>query len=807
MSGEVSAERLRLLASVASDLLAAERPDRMLRDLCDRAREHLSLDVLLYHHLEGAGERRFLHLHAFSGVDPQAAAAIGPLDLGQGTCGEAAARGAPVVADAANAAPVTDSVAREMRLTALACHPLLGPEGVTGTLSFGSRTRDRFSTDELALMEALSTLAALGLGRVRAAHALHESESRLELANRAAGQGLWEIDLHTSVVILSEKARELFGVAPGARLSLRTDWRPFILAEDRAALMAAIDGARAGDDYQSEFRIRRSSDGRTRWILARGRVLPRTSRLVGVLADVTEAREAAEGQRRALVESERRLQALREKEELLHVAVMAGRGGMFTFDPDGDALELSPEAAVLHGFPEGTAGVSKADVFERVDQPDREKLERSIRDAAAATGVLHSDYKVRLPAGGVRTLTAFCQHQPGRRRVVGFVIDVSERCAVEDALRREDRRKSEFIAILSHELRNPMAPVMYALPVIERAPLGGEARHALEVVKRQMTHLGRLVDDMLDISRINSGKVELRRDVIALQTIVRGVVETTTPQIAAARHHLEVTLPDEPVWLEADPYRLAQVLTNLLSNAAKYTPRGGRIALGASQEGDRAIIRVRDNGVGIAPELMPQVFEMFRQIRQPHGLQGGLGVGLALARTLIEMHGGTIEAHSEGVGKGSEFVVVLPVASRREASPERSGPGPEAAGTVSLKVLIVDDNTDLVEMLAGLVNALGHRARKALDGPSALETARSYRPHVVLLDLGLPIMSGIEVARELRSRPETRGAHLVALTGWGQEEDRERTREAGFDEHLTKPTDPETLTRLLQAIAARESSR
>jgi CheY-like chemotaxis protein len=390
--------------------------------------------------------------------------------------------------------------------------------------------------------------------------------------------------------------------------------------------------------------------------------------------------------------------------------------------------------------------------------------------------------------------------------VVGFVIDVSERCAIEDALRQEDRRKSEFIAILSHEMRNPLAPVVYALPVIERAPLGEEARRAVEVVKRQMAHLGRLVDDMLDISRINSGKVELRREVMALQAIVRGVVDTATPQMTAARHRLEVTLPDEPIWLEVDPYRLAQVLTNLLSNAAKYTPRGGRISLEASQEADRAVIRVRDNGVGIPPELVPRVFEMFRQIRQPHGLQGGLGVGLALARTLIGMHGGTIEAHSEGLGKGSEFVVVLPVAPRPKVSLGRSRPSSEPARTAALKVLIVDDNADLVEMLAALVHGLGHGARKALDGPSALEAARSYRPHVVLLDLGLPIVSGIEVARQLRARPETRDAYLVALTGWGQEEDRERTREAGFDEHLTKPTDPETLTRLLHAVAVRKSS-
>ena len=804
MSSEASAERQRLLASIAADLLAAEETDQVLGPVCDRVRAHLDLAVLVYHLIEGTGDRRVLRLRASSGLDPETASAVEELPLDDGICGIAVARCARVVADATHALPEgSASLARRLGLHAMACHPLVGPEGVLATLFFGSRTRDRFGEDELWVMGAVSSLAALAIGRTRFARALEESQSRLSLANVAAGQGLWEIDLRTSSVELSDKARELFGIEPGAPLRVRTDWRPLILPEDQPALTAAIDNARAGSDYQSEFRIRRPSDGRIRWILARGRVLPGTSRLVGVLADVTEAHEAADAQRRALVESERMLQALREKEKLLRLAMVAARGGVFILDLDEQTLELSPEAAALHGFSPGTRSVSKAEAFARLDEANRGKVERAIRAAAASAHVSQVDYQVEMPGEGRKTLAAFGQVQPQRRRIVGFVMDVSDRCAIEDALREANRRKSEFIAILSHELRNPLAPIVYALPVIERAPLENEAARALAVVKRQMSHLERLVDDLLDISRINSGKVELRRERVNLRTLIEAAVESTAPLFEAARHRLEVSLPDRPVWLDADPHRLAQALTNLLSNAARYTPRGGRVRLLASRDDGRATVRVQDNGIGIAPNLMPRIFEMFHQIDKPEGLQGGLGIGLALARSLIVMHGGTIEAHSEGPGRGAEFVVTLPVAPSAAVPPPE--PAAEPVPAVPLKVLIVDDNADLVEVLATLLTAEGHDVRKALDGPSALAAARVHRPDVVLLDLGLPMMSGVEVAQRLRARPETRGTHLVALTGWGQDEDLQRTREAGFDDHLTKPTDPQTLLRLLNEISRKRS--
>jgi CheY-like chemotaxis protein/two-component sensor histidine kinase len=315
-------------------------------------------------------------------------------------------------------------------------------------------------------------------------------------------------------------------------------------------------------------------------------------------------------------------------------------------------------------------------------------------------------------------------------------------------------------------------------------------------------HLTRLVDDLLDISRISRGKIELRRDDVTLGSVVAAAQEAASPAIAAARHTLTLDLPDEPIWLHADAARMAQVLTNLLNNSARYTPRGGEILLQARRHDDRAVIRVRDNGIGIPAEALPSVFDMFKQVNRPDRSEGGLGIGLALARLLVDLHGGNIEAHSEGIGRGAEFVVTLPVARNgRRAVPDARPPMP-AASRRRLRVLVVDDNADLVDMLALTVEASGHEVRTALDGRTGVLAAISFRPDVVLLDLGLPVMTGLDVARELRRRPELAGIRLVALTGWGQAEDRRRTREAGFDRHLTKPTEPHAVTRLLEEFAS-----
>jgi PAS domain S-box-containing protein len=414
---------------------------------------------------------------------------------------------------------------------------------------------------------------------------------------------------------------------------------------------------------------------------------------------------------------------------------------------------------------------------------------------------------------GSRVPSAWANVRLSDHTVVGIGIDLRERRQGEAALRDAnerladaDRRKDEFIAVLSHELRNPLAPIRYALPLLKRGLAGPSALHSVAVIDRQLDQLTRLVDDLLDVSRITRGKFELHRETTTLQGVVRSACEAVAPAVSASRHVLRVEMPDAPIWLRADPARLGQVIGNLMNNSVKFTPRGGEVAVEASREDGTAIVRVSDTGVGIPPDALPTVFEMFHQVHHPGNSQGGLGIGLALVKQLVEMHGGTIVASSDGAGRGATFEVRLPVADPPELSSETVPAGPPAAAERRLKVLVVDDNADLVDMLTTLVSTLGHDVRKALDGRTAVGAARSYRPDVVLLDIGLPVMSGLEVARELRQRPETAAARLVALTGWGQAEDRRQTQEAGFDDHLTKPTDPATLERLLNDAARTKSA-
>lgn len=412
----------------------------------------------------------------------------------------------------------------------------------------------------------------------------------------------------------------------------------------------------------------------------------------------------------------------------------------------------------------------------------------------------------------VELRTILARDETGRPVAMWAIVrETSERRKVEEALRaaneqlsEADRQKNEFIAVLSHELRNPLAPIRYAVPLLQQEPLSEAGRRALQVIDRQVDHLTRLVDDLLDVGRIASGKIELRRGYVTVATIVKMAVERSAPAMAAGQHSLQVSLPEEPIWICGDEARLSQVVTNLLDNSAKYTPRGGEIGLSAVLEGHDAVIRVRDNGCGIAPEALARVFGMFSQAHRSQVAPGGLGIGLALVRRLVELHGGTVEAASAGVDRGAEFTIRLPVTSEAGAQP----PIPVSAATArrALRVLVVDDNRDLVEMLSLMVESFGHDVRRAFDGPSAVSAASIYRPDIVLLDLGLPGFTGLEVARELRRRETTSGAYLVALTGWGQADHRRETLEAGFNAHLTKPADPAILERLLAAVATGFSS-
>ena len=372
-----------------------------------------------------------------------------------------------------------------------------------------------------------------------------------------------------------------------------------------------------------------------------------------------------------------------------------------------------------------------------------------------------------------------------------------ERLKNEQALRSADRRKDEFLATLGHELRNPLAPISNSLEIMKLAGAfdNPQTERAGEVMERQIHHLNRLVDDLLEVSRITRGVIEVRKEPLDLTSIVTAAIETSRPVLDNLRHELSVDLEDEPMCVGGDPVRLTQVFANLLNNAAKYTNHGGRISISTRREDGEAVISVKDNGIGIAPNALSQVFDMFMQVdRSTRRSQGGLGIGLTLVKSLVTMHGGTVEARSEGPGLGSEFIVRLPVLVAASAAHEQSR---RVKPLPSRRILIVDDSRDGGESMAMLLRVLGAEVALAHSGRHALECVESFKPDVVLLDIGMPGMDGYEVARRIRANPANRDLSLIALTGWGQDEDRRRSVAAGFNHHLVKPADIEQLRQLL----------
>ncbi len=389
-------------------------------------------------------------------------------------------------------------------------------------------------------------------------------------------------------------------------------------------------------------------------------------------------------------------------------------------------------------------------------------------------------------------------------RLIDWLADQS--CRVLQALRVQadlrdaDRRKSEFLATLSHELRNPLTPITFALKLLESG--NGHGDKQLRIMQRQVRQLVRLVDDLLDATRLTSNKIQIRRTRADLIPIVQHAVEAVRPDIEIAGHTITVRLPGEPVWLALDPDRIAQVVSNLLNNATRYTPSGGSLTVSVSADGSDAVLAVADTGIGLHPADLDRVFEMFTQVGGPGS--GGLGIGLALVRGIVELHGGRVEAHSKGPGSGSEFRVRLPLEDAPATLSRVSDAGPARAGD-TYRVLVVDDNRDSAEMMSELLALHGHVVRTEHDAESALLAAREFAPHTALLDIGLPGVDGYELARRLRDDERTKNIRLVAVTGWGQDADRARARHAGFDAHLTKPAEPDRVLAAIHAADGRVS--
>ncbi len=543
-------------------------------------------------------------------------------------------------------------------------------------------------------------------------------------------------------------------------------------------------------------------------------VLPTATLLerpVRVATIVSAARTALRARRRQyqirehLRERERTEAALVASEERLRRALSAARMVAWEWDLRTGVWNPSEMAAELFG----RGAVDTDDLLTLVHPEDRQTVLFAREQCIQRNEPFDLEFRMVV---GSRTFWVAAQaslerdENGGPLSLVGMCSDITARKVAEELLRESDRRKDEFLAMLAHELRNPLAPIVNAVQLMRMDSDGTRGERSREIIERQVRHMARLIDDLLDLSRISTGKVTLRKQRVDLAQVVRSAVDTVRPFLDECRHELTVQLPEQALEVDADPARLEQILSNLLNNAGKYTEPGGRISVSLQAENGEAVIRVQDNGIGIGPELLPHVFDLFRQgARGLDRSQGGLGIGLTLVRNLVALHGGRAEVHSEGPGKGSKFTLRLPLGPAPAPAIQRP---PAAADTVSApsrapgepgarRLLVVDDNRDAAESMADLAAQWGYEVQSAYDGTEALRIARSFHPSTVFLDIGMPGMDGYAVARELRQMPELQGTLLVAMTGYGQEEDVRRSREAGFDHHLVKPIDFADLTTLL----------
>lgn len=522
---------------------------------------------------------------------------------------------------------------------------------------------------------------------------------------------------------------------------------------------------------------------------------------------------AATGLLLAAAVSERSLaqRQLHESDERARFTLHAAGVGTWEWNVTTGVVQWSDNMESIHGHPRGHFGGSFESFLKDVHPDDRDRVLESIKKSLDGGGRYHIEYRQTDARGRIGWMEAKGRpifDETGKPiRMVGVCTDVTKRKAAELALKDSERRKDDFLAILAHELRNPLAPISNAVELLRLTlPDEGPAGEVTAIISRQVQQMTRLVDDLLDLSRISRSKLELRKEHIFLETVVNSAIEISRPLIEEKLHRFSVDLPAEPILLDADLTRLAQVLANLLNNAAKFTHHDGQISLKAERQSDRVLIKVRDNGIGLPREKQDSVFEMFSQIKgSQRGSAGGLGIGLALVKSLVEMHGGEVAVHSDGLERGSEFTITLPVLeSDSIATPQPAIPHDRRFQS-SHRVLVVDDNRDSAMSLAKLLTLMGADVRVAFDGPEAIEVAHAFGPQVVLLDIGMPTMDGYETARRIRASIWGKTMTLVALTGWGQHSDRERSKAAGFDHHFTKPIDPDQLQEVVESLVEKSS--
>ena len=633
--------------------------------------------------------------------------------------------------------------------------------------------------------------------------ALREREARYRSALHAGRMGSWETDFVAGTRTWSKEGMALFGLElPEGRGQVGGDGDEYAAAlhpDDRHLATDFHALADRQDSFFAEYRIVHP-DGTVLWLSGRGLVMSRgpdgrAERLVSIMADVSDRKLAEE--------------SLRLMRERMTLALQAGQMGVFDLDMVKDVLWWAPQTYDVFGVSPETFTPTRESVIDLVHPDDRKGFIQGRLQALARREPFVQEYRCLRPDGRITWIShrGHAEYDAGGRpvRSFGVALDITERKLAEQALQEADRRKDNFIATLAHELRNPLAPIRNAVQVLRRG--GHEDPQVVwcsGVIDRQVTQMARLLEDLLDTSRLTRGQFALRLERLALPAVIEHALEIAQPRIEEHGHALSVSLPRVPLQVDGDMTRLAQVFSNLLINAATYTPAGGRLGLTVEAVGEEVEVRVSDNGIGISAEQMPHLFDMFTQGDSlADRAQGGMGIGLSLARGLVDMHGGRISAHSPGPGRGSEFVVHLPLArTAAAASGATTTAGGVEAPVATCRVLVADDLRDSADSLGLLIELMGHTVEIAYDGEEALRAAERFRPDIVLLDLGMPKLDGFEVSRRIRAAPWSESVRLVAQSGWGQEEDRRRTAEAGFDHHLVKPIDPAALEALMQTLAS-----
>ena len=632
--------------------------------------------------------------------------------------------------------------------------------------------------------------------QVRSETAKRESEERFRLMVNVVPQIVWITDSEGRVEFFNQHWSDYTGLS----------YEPETVGEVAAAVVHADDIAitmerfeqarRNGDTFLVEHRIK-SASGDYRWFLVRGEPYRdpgsgQITRWFGASVDIHDRKQTE--------------QAFRETADRLEFTLEAAKIGEWYLDLVNDTAHRSLRHDQCFGYNELLPEWGFKIFIQHVHPEDREQVKKRFEEALAELKDWHFDCRVIWPDGSVHWIAAhgtIYHHDAKPTKMSGIVLDMTEQKQAEEALRQEGKRKDEFLAMLAHELRNPLAPISAAAQLLQMAKLDeGRVRHTSQIIGRQVRHMTHLIDDLLDVSRVTRGMVELENTPVDIRHIITDAVEQVTPLIQSRRHHLALHLPPDTTMVMGDRKRLVQILANVLNNAAKYTNEGGNILLKTDVHEAYLLIEVIDNGIGMAPELTAHAFDLFAQAeRSSDRSSGGLGLGLALVKSLVELHGGAVTCESEGVGKGSKFTIKLP---RITESIKQTPQHPEqhlANALQSLRVLVVDDNEDAAAMLASLLEATGHEVMVEHASKRALERARIERPDVCLLDLGLPEMDGNELARCLRAQPETADSVLVAITGYGQEEDRKNTLAAGFDHHLVKPVDTARLVSLLAEVS------